>query len=348
MKLLINNIEFRQFNTIDVQLTFECVASAFSIDVFFDPNNIQHREIFKPGNYAKFELLDAQDNLLITGVILRVTFKSNATKSLVKVSGYSTTGVLDDCEIPLQCYPLQANNLTLLQICERLCAAFGIGVVVDPLVLIEANSKIVKSIASESQSLKTYLSDLCASKQIILSHTAKGELLLTRANTNQQPIYYFDESNTKAYEMTLDFNGQNMHSEVGAVRQASKAKGGGLSGQYVLKNPYVDAYRTSVKKQSSGDRDNDTSNTARNILSEELRNLSVNIQFEGHYLNNQLVKPGAIISVYNPELYLFKPTLLFIESVSFKSDVHSNYTSIICYIPEVYNSDSPKNIFENG
>lgn len=345
MKLLINNIEFRHFNNIDVQLTYECVASAFSMDVLFDPNNAAHRAAFKPGTYAKFELIDSQNNLLITGVLLRISFNSSSQRSWVRVSGYSTPGVLDDCEIPLQCYPLQTNNLTLLQICERLCAPFGINVVVDPLVSDVVNRKIDKSTASESQSVRAYMSDLCSSRQVILSHTAKGELLLTRANTKQQPIYFFNGAD-KSYEIVLDFNGQNMHSQVGALRQATKRKGGGLIGQSVLTNPYVKTFRSSVKRQPSGDESTDTATTARNVLSEELRNLSITIHMQGHYLNGQLVKPGVLVSVQNPDLFLFNPTLLFVESVAYKTSGIEDTATLTCYVPEVYSTDEPKNIFD--
>ncbi len=260
------------------------------------------------------------------------------------MAGYTTTGVLEDCEIPLQCYPLQTNRLTLLENCQRICKPFGINVVVDASVQEKANQKITKTTASESQSAKDYLAELCASRQILLSHTNKGELLLTQANTKQDPIYYFNGP-SKGFAFTLDINGQGMHSEIGALRQARKRAGGGTIGQTVINNPYVSVFRTAVKKQTSGDNNADTNTTARNILSDELKSIVLTIEIEDFYLNGLFVKPGQLISITNPELYIFSPTSFFIESVKYKQNSNENTATLTCYLPEVYNNETPKNIF---
>lgn len=345
MILRIHNTEFRHFNNVDVQLTFGCVASCFSVDMYYDPTVAAHRDALKPCAYAPFALYDDAGVLLITGVLLRMLYVSSAVPGWVRVSGYSKTGVLEDCEIPLSSYPLQTNNLTLLQVCERLCKPFGIDVVVAPSVARIVNQKIVKTTASESQSVKSYLSQLCSGKQVVLSHTPNGELLLTNANATQAPVYSFGDGKHKGFSFSLDVNGQGMHSHVGVVRQAYKRDDGGTLGQSVLRNPYVPVFRSAVKRQSAGRGDADTQATARNVLSSELRNIELTIEIADLRLHDVVVRPGMMVSVHNTELYLFSPTLFFVEKVEYKDGVNDTYSRLVCYLPEVYNSVDPKNIF---
>lgn len=346
MRLLINHIEFAHFNAIEVQLNFECVASAFTVEVYFDPSIKEHKEAMRPDAFHECMLYNDAGELLITGTIIRTSFGSSAGKAWVKLSGYSKTGVLEDCEVPLSCYPLQTNALSLRQICERICSPFGISVVVDPAVAAEADARITKSTAQESQSAKAYLAELCSHRQIVLSHTNNGELLLTKANTNAQVVYSFAPNDSKAYSLSLDFNGQGMHSHLGAIRQASKSKGGGTVGQSTIANPYVTTvFRSAVKRQRSGDMVDDTNATVRSILSDELKGIALKIEQHGFYLNGVFVRPGMMVSVHNPELYLYAPTLFFVEGVTYKGSVSGETAVLNCYVPEVYNQAEPKNIF---
>lgn len=345
MKLIINNIEFDEFNNIDVELNFGKIASAFSIDVLYDADNALHRQVFKPASYSKVELYNDDAELLITGTWLINYFKSNANGCWASLSGYSLTGVLEDCGVPLSAYPLQTNGLTLLQIVERLCEEFSINVEVDVAVNSRVNEVLTKTTANEQQSVKSYLAELCAHQQVVLTHTNTGSLLLTEANTTQKAVYNF-EGLSKEYEMSLEFNGQYMHSELVMMRQAYKKDGGGMTGQTKIINPYVNVFRPSINRQVSGDGQFNTQNAVRNALSDELRGIVLNISIESFYLNEKFVKPGMLVSVKNKDLYLNNNTIFFIESVRYRQNERETKATLVCYVPEVYNQESPKNIFQ--
>uniref|UniRef100_UPI002B1D96EC hypothetical protein n=1 Tax=Pseudomonas atacamensis TaxID=2565368 RepID=UPI002B1D96EC len=79
----------------------------------------------------------------------------------------------------------------LLDITDTICKALGLPLAVDNNVLEDAR-KIYQTdidVASETPVL-SYLSQLCSERNIILSHTKSGAVLLTRA-IDGQPVFDF-------------------------------------------------------------------------------------------------------------------------------------------------------------
>jgi prophage tail gpP-like protein len=217
--------------------------------------------------------------------------------------------------------------------------------VVDPSVASLMDKQYDKTTASESQTIKGYLTELAAQKNIIISHNQYGNVLFTRAKTKQQPILNYGEVGGAPFtNMNLSFNGQAMHSDITVIRQATKNNPN--SGRATVKNPYVPyVYRPKVVVQTSGD-DIDTEQAARNVLSAELKNLRLTIETDRWEIDGKIIKPNSIISVVNPKVYLFKKSNWFVESIDFKGDNKKTIATLNCVIPEVYNNDTPTYLFK--
>lgn len=343
MILKINNKKVDFFDSFSLNLAFNSVASTFSFDGYFNPDNPEHRAIYKPGTYQRVTL-EHNGELLLTGTMLSSTFNSGPNIKTVPIGGYSLPGVLEDSDIPTSMYPLQSDGRTLQEITERLIKPFGIKLLNSNLGNVEiANigKKLEKSTAKESQNIKSYITSLAAQKNIIVSHDEFGNLLFTKAQTNKKPILDFD-GGVPETEMSLSFNGQGMHNNITVIKQASVD--GGNAGESAINNPYVSAYRSSVKNQNSGD-DNDTPRAARYLLSNELRNIKLAIQTDRWEVDGKIIKPNNLITVINPNLYIFKKTNFFIESINFIGDKEKTIATLNCVLPEVYNGQTPKNIF---
>ncbi len=104
MKLKIGSTDYDFFNGVRVTLTYDSVASVFGFSAYFDPNDPLHRKLFRPLRYQKC-VASHNGETLITGRVLSMSFKSEAQKSLVTISGYSMTGILEDCPIPRRLTP---------------------------------------------------------------------------------------------------------------------------------------------------------------------------------------------------------------------------------------------------
>jgi prophage tail gpP-like protein len=330
------------FNNFQLNLRYDSIGSAFSFGFYFNPENIEHKELACIGHYH-IATIEHDGEKLLTGYILSENFSGEATKKLVSFSGYSLPGVLEDCEIPPSLYPLQSDGLSLREIALKLLAPFDLKMVIDPAVLSKMNSNYAKTTAKETENIKTYLTQLAAQKNIIISHNENGDVLFTEAKANQKPIFHF-EDNIPGVSYSLNFSGQAMHSHITVMKQASST--GGNAGEHTIENPYVPfVYRPKVMTQSSGD-DVSIEEAARNALSAELKNLTLTITIDRWKLNGVLIKPNNIITVKNPEIYLYNRTKFFIEEVTYTGDNTKETAVLKCVLPEVYNNQTPQYLFE--
>jgi len=330
------------FNNFTLDLKYDAVGSAFGFNFYFNSDNIELKELACIGHYHICRIKH-NGELLLTGYILSEDFTDSSKKEFTSFSGYSKPGVLEDCQIPPSLYPLQSDGLTLKEIATKFCSKFDFKIVIDPLVSSLMNQAIDETTAKDGQTIKSYLSELCAQKNIIISHTPEGDLFFTRAKTKQAPIISFESGKTGFTDMKLSFNGQAMHSEITVIKQASEEDDN--AGQSTIKNPYVPyVFRPKVLTQNSGT-DNDTEKAARNALSEELQNLKIVIETDKWEIAGKVIKPNNIVSILNPNVYLYKKTNFFIESVTLKGDNTSLTATLNCVLPEVYNNEIPKYIF---
>jgi len=337
----IRNRKVDFFNNFRLNLRYDAVASSFAFDFYYNPDNSEHVDMLCIGHYHLCTL-EHSDELLLTGYVLSEAFTSGPVTELAALGGYSLPGVLEDCTIPVSLYPLQSDKLTLREIASKLLKPFGLSMVVDPEVASLMDQVYDTSKANATDSIKSYLTGLTAQKNIVLTHNEKGQLLFTKAKTAQKPLIEF--GNIPGTRMSLSFNGQQMHSDITVMKEADMD--GGNAGQYTIKNPYVPfVFRPRVVIQNAGD-DNSTREAARNILAAELKNMQLTIEIDRWDVNQKLIKPNSIVSVQNPDIYLFKKTNWFVEEVSYTGDQSSMTATLKCVLPEVYNGQLPEYLFK--
>jgi prophage tail gpP-like protein len=358
LTLKIGNYFFNKFNKFELGLNFNSVASVFSFDGFFDINNPDHKKLFKPLTYPSCEVL-FDNKKIITGTILNYSSAIAGESSLTGISGYSKTGVLEDCEVSLDSYPLESNNLTLKEIAEKYCKPFGITVkVIDDHEIMTSGEAFLEgffgvekkytSVSAEpNETVKNYLAKLAKERGIILTHDADGNLVFIRKGTQQKSIATYTE-NKPSTKISLSINGQNIHSRISAQGQVSI--GTDVSGMDTIKNLLLptSVYRPTVKEQETGDND-DTISHAKLIRASELRNIQLTIEtpewywFDGK--QNHIILPNNIIDVISPSNYLSKKSQWFVESVDLSGDETKSIAIIKAVLPEVYTFEEPQYIF---
>lgn len=339
----IRNRKVKFFDKFSMSLRYDSSGSTFSFNCFFDPENEEQKELLCIGHYHVARLY-YKKKLFLTGYMITQGFSGGSTNQWATVGGYSLTGCLEDSSIPVDSYPLQYDGLSLRQITNKLLPYFKLNMVVDPSVAAEMDKTYDKIEASETDSIKDFLSKLANQRDIVMSHNELGNLVYTRAKTKQTPIItYGGDGGIPCPEMKLTFNGQGMHSHITVMKQADED--GGNAGQSTIQNPYVPfVFRPKTLTQNSGD-DIDTDQAAKNALATELKNLRIVINTDRWDIDNKIILPNTTIDVTNPAIYLYKKTRLFVESVDFSGDAKSSTAVINCCVPEAYNGESPKYLF---
>ncbi len=350
MLLKINDrIRSRQldyFNKFSLSLKYDAMASAFGFEYYFDPGNSEQKELSCIGHYHECTV-EHNGELLVTGQILSINMTSAPERKLVQIGGYALPGVLEDCDIPPD-MTLQTDGLSLRQIAQQFCTKFNLKMVVADAVAKDMDAAFETATAKDGQSIKSYLTQLAAQKDIVISHTTAGALWFTKAETKKTPLIEFDFSagTMPGTTMQLQFNGQAMHSHI-TVRKQADADGGN-EGEATVRNPYVypkAVYRPRVITQSSGT-DVDSDKAARQALAAELKNMKLTITTDRWEVDGKILKPNNTITVINPEVYLYAKSTWFIEQIDFRGDEKETTAVLTCVLPEVYNGETPKYLFE--
>lgn len=332
MRITINNKDYRYFSDYNINLKYNSIANTFSfnakkdiLDYFLE--------------YPECKIYNDNNELLITGTILAPNLKASTTSEFIKIQGYGIAGILEDCDIPIDLYPLQFDNLSLLDIADKILKPFGINYNFTSNVLEDLNKKYSKITIEPSTTPKELLNNLASQRGIYLTNNNFGEIVFTRYEKAKfLPKAYFEEGNPGISEINLNINSQALHSSITVLKEASKDNPD--AGEYAIINPYVDKFRPKVKVLNSGDIF-DVKKAARMALSGELSNIKITFK------TTKYIPAGVTISLIAPSIKINKETELFVESSQIIGTINTKDNYIIsCVLPDVYTDNEVKNIFK--
>lgn len=370
MELFINdrliNRKIQVFEKFSIEMDYDSIASVFKLDFLFDPNNAAHKEIAVPGHYHLCTI-SHEGQLILTGQFLDQTFDDSPVRKVVSLGGYSLPGVIEDCEIypsaapatlrqlslsstpetPILSggYPLQSDGLSLADIARKFLAPFRIKMIIDPSVSADMDLIYDTTTAKETQSVKSYLCELASERNIVITHDQFGRLVFTRPSVNKKPVFHFIRGATASVGMSMTFNGKAMHSHIKAYQQQDIDHEVPAT-ESEVENPYVPfVFRPHVVVQNSGEA-NSTLNVAKNVRANELRGLKLKVDIPKWEVGHSVIRPGVIISVTNPYVYLYEKSDWFVESVSLEGDSTKMTGTLTCVPKEAYNGGEPVYLFK--
>jgi hypothetical protein len=178
-----------------------------------------------------------------------------------------------------------------------------------------------------------------------------------RYREKNPPIATFDTESKYGEtwtRMSVRTDGQNMHGNIKVIQQANVD-----SVQTYIINPYVgqnaklftpkliagSAYRQRAVVQTADIADYKQL-TARNVLSDELKSISLTIEVPRWIIGNHLIRPNNLITVRNPRIGLKKISTWFIDKVTLSCSADKETAIITCCLPDCYNNETPvANVF---
>jgi prophage tail gpP-like protein len=340
LEVRLNGQNFTYFNSFSLELELDSVASSFSLDLYFDPENPEHRKIFKPGGFAEVQVLYKQETL-ITGYVLNKKLVSTNSPELVSVNGYSKPGILEDTAIPVSAYPLQFSKQSLEDIAAKVLSEFPIEYEISPEVKADAAKKYDKVEANQTDSIKSFLAGLASQRGILLSNTPEGKLLFTRVGLGPSVALLDGEGAATGFELSID--DQGLHSDITVTGQQDVK--GGNSRQSTVKNPFVSQKRYKISNQSSGDTQ-DTKKAAENKRADELRSIELSGNLDTWLISDKVMRPGDIIRVREPRLLLSQAARFILTSVTLSGGVEPETATFKAVLPEVYTQAEPQSPFD--
>jgi prophage tail gpP-like protein len=196
----------------------------------FEAERRDFRDTFRPYSFKPL-VLSVDGEPLFTGTLVDVNPTVDPGEKRVSCSAYSRPAVLEESNLPASSAPFEASGLSLRQIAQRLCAPFGIDVVVEvadgsPFKKVSSRNKKGDTEAEPDQRIQAFLVDLAKQRGLVVSSTSKGELLFRRAVAPGSPVGRLEEGVPPLVSVVPTFNPSSYYSEITGFSAAKRGRVG--------------------------------------------------------------------------------------------------------------------------
>lgn len=385
MKVLINGIERKDFLTQEVNFNYDSVSDTFSfsmpflgedifrplgyysVDIWNDAGNrklltgtiLNHH--FKSNSQASEITISGYSKTGILGDCPNIPEGVKSGENSTDVAATATDGIVDG----IANFPASAGessnfgNVSLLELAKTLVAPFGIPIVVDDIVKDKVNEMYEQATTSPDESVAAYLGKLATLKNIVLRSNPNGDLVFTQIDENKPSVAKFQSGVDPQIELGLEVNGQAMYNKIHISGRADLYKDTpedvAKSGEsQVIENRLVKlAKRETLKVQ--GTEITMIKDVAKAALADQLKNICVSITITGDKLEKQKdekgkdvyleLKPGDLVDIYAPDIFIRQSTKFMIRSISIKENAKEKTQTLKCVLPQTMTGTAPYLIF---
>ncbi len=226
--ILIDGVRFRRWSTVRI------IRSLDAMDIVefgapFDEELPGFREAFRPFSYKDLAVT-VGGSPLFTGTMVAVSPVLDTDRRSVSVSGYSKPGVLNDCTAPASAYPLEFDNLGLLDIALKLSEPFGVAVELEA----DQGAVFDRVALTPAKKILAFLIELAKQRNLIVSSTSEGSLLFDKSTDSGSPVAILAQGSSPVTDVTPFFSPQEYYSHITGLEPVIT----GLQGsQFTVKNP---------------------------------------------------------------------------------------------------------------
>lgn len=216
VRLLVNGQSFEGWKGVTIKRSMKAIAGSFDFSAVDRWAEQQAPWQINPGDECAIQI---DSETVITGYVDDVKPKISVSEKDFGVSGRDKAGDMVDCSIDFGVSAF--GNISLLNLCKKLAAPFGIGVTTDPSVGTIANFPAWK--VNPGESCFESLDRAAKMRGVLLTNDGKGNIVITRAGTSRASSSLVQGQNILSAEATYSFKERFSQYKV-------KAQDGGLDG----------------------------------------------------------------------------------------------------------------------
>ena len=264
VQIKINGEKLTYFDSLTIERQINSIASTCSFMTFKDLSDYEYSDI----------TILRDDIIIFGGVVVGKSVPNNIKPEPFTYNCYSSGGILMDCTIPLELYPLQSQGKTLEELVTNICDNFGVKIFIDSSAYSDCLLAYTLENNSPEQKVIDVINNLCAQRNIILSHENDGTILLTKniIGSQQQPPRPI--SSTVNYDYTAFFYKYNI------VGQQSITGDSAREASTTLDN--INEKRTITKVQKDGENE-DTIKQANSFKNDSYKANSQEIEYADYF-----------------------------------------------------------------
>lgn len=350
--IIIDGTRIEQFSNESVLLTIDNVGNGFSFNVPFFPDTKEYRDLFRPFKYQDIQLYIG-GNLMINGTVEKISPTLTETSNSVNVQGRSKTGVLVDCNFEKD-ENLEFQKAALDEIADTVVSKYGIETSFPD------GAGAIFEKAGPSSLISTvfnFLQNLSRQRSLLMSQTPDGKLLFRRAKTSGIPVAELIEGQQGVLVSTADYDGTKRFSKYDVFGQepgkndnfaqllasiSKKPAEVDVSGQDIT-DPSIFAIRPKSIQANDTNQGNIESAASWSLTSDIAASINIPLGYEGWLRpDGQLWVEDELVLVHAPSIMVYKPFVLSIKSVLFRSLPDAKTVEFTLTIPGAYSGEVPE------
>jgi prophage tail gpP-like protein len=231
--LFVDKKEVKFWETIAIENSVDGLSQV-NFNIPFDPNDKNHRELFKPFTYKTIELFIGE-KLQFKGIMLVNPPNVQTNRIELSLNCYAAPGVLNDCTASSEAFPIEFNDMNLEDIAKSLCEPFAIAVEAKD----DVGDAFDRTALEAGQKNLPYLIGLAKQRNILVRSGSNGSLVLHRAKTDGSPVATLVEGNSPLISIKPTFNQQEYYSSITGIQPTQLGFLGG--DKYTANNELLDS-----------------------------------------------------------------------------------------------------------
>lgn len=339
----VDGIKYENVWNFSLKKTIDKAADSFVFEIPFDPKDLKIKFSFLPFHYPPV-LIFIGGVLRFTGIVVNIFPTIGTNKRILKVSGYSTCGVMNDCMLPTSAYPPVFQTSTFFDICQTVASAFNIKV----FDAVGDNNPFEEVDIKPTDKVYSFLSKLAKKRGVLLTSDVEGNLIIQRT-TNEKATFTFEEGEPDITGITASYKGQKGFTTYTGLVDAKDILGPiGDDDSAEVTNEFM--------QSASGPRpfvfevDEIEEGSIREATEAKLRRslvdmVSYNIVVKGwRDPTGKLWTDNLRMNVKYPSVMIYRTTEFLISFVDLQKDSDKKITQMTLILPQSYNTEEIENV----
>jgi len=307
----------------------------------FEPSRPEFRQAFRPFLYQRLECLINLETI-VTGFSLGIDPSVDWNGREVTVTGYAKPAVLGDVNMP----PLavgksyQFDGFGLRRIAGQVCEPFGIGV--------DFRSDDVKPFKKVKLEIdkkpQEFLVDLAKQRELVLSDTRQGELLIWKSAEPGKPVAFLEEGKAPFTKVTPSFSPQDYFSELTGYGKKKRGLG---EARWPAANPWLTSpLRPKVFKLDDAERADVPEATRAELgrMFAHVATYKVEALPGWRDPNGNLWEPNTTIKIHAPGAMIYQPYEFLIKDVLLEQTANVQTATLEVVMPGAFSGSVPDSL----
>lgn len=320
--------------------------STVSFKAPFEPEHREFRDLFRPFKYQEIEV-DSQLGTLFKGFLVDPASKLDPNSRTVTAQGYAKPAVCADSDMPValltdtakrgKSISREFKNLGIRAIADACLAPFGIEVELRA----PEGKPFDKVRIGPDKKIQEFLVELAKQRNLVLSNTVDGKLLIWQSIEPGAPVCRFVEGRAPLTTIETQFTPREYYSEITGFAAKKRGK---APAKWTEQNPWLRApLRANTFKLEDTERADAPEATLAKLGRMFANMVSYTIPDIPTWRdpNGQRWKPNTTVTVLAPSAMIYAETEFLVRNVKLKSTKDAQTATLELCLPGAFNGKVP-------